>query len=452
MKRFFLWLLVVLLCLVCAGALAGPAVTDGQTTGWIAENGAVMLQDANGLLRQIPAAAVDLPSITEDYLLCVTRAGLRLTISRDGTQIRTAAENLPEAASEARLRFENGVLSLDGSLLSPAVSVFTQDSAFVYYIERDGETRTLRVRSMLDEDTEPVPDSRSARALALDGRSVADPRSLTITRDALTLTGADQQVTVFDLRSGGTLEFPAPETPLDAACMMNDVLYRYTFAEDTLWTLVSSEKIPAADPTAVTTLPAAPTETPTATPTATPSPTPRPTATPTPRPTATPADLIDEDGTIHKGASGDVVKKIQRRLAELGYPVGSADGKYGDKTQLAINLFCDAIHVREHNYITASVQKKLFASSAPEYDPYLPLQKGDRGVSVLYMQRRLNELGYDPGKLDGIYGAMTVTALTQFQEDFQIKLGSGEKPGEYASHELLEILFAPESEMVPAKK
>ena len=128
MKRFFLWLLVVLLCLVCAGALAGPAVTDGQTTGWIAENGAVMLQDANGLLRQIPAAAVDLPSITNDYLLCVTRAGLRLTISRDGTQIRTAAENLPESASEARLRFENGVLSLDGSLLSPAVSVFTLDA------------------------------------------------------------------------------------------------------------------------------------------------------------------------------------------------------------------------------------------------------------------------------------------------------------------------------------
>lgn len=146
------------------------------------------------------------------------------------------------------------------------------------------------------------------------------------------------------------------------------------------------------------------------------------------------------------------MRKIQRRLDALGYPVGSADGRYGDKTQLAINLFCDAIHVREHNYITPSVQKKLFASSAPEYDPYLPLEKGDRGVSVLYMQRRLKELGYDPQKLDGIYGDMTVEALSRFQADYRIKLAAGEKPGETASHDLLEILFAPESDMVPSKK
>ena len=49
------------------------------------------------------------------------------------------------------------------------------------------------------------------------------------------------------------------------------------------------------------------------------------------------------------------------------------------------------------------------AKDAPEYDEYRPLKKGDRGVSVLRMQKRLKELGYDPGKLDG-----------QFKDDNQV--------------------------------
>ena len=138
------------------------------------------------------------------------------------------------------------------------------------------------------------------------------------------------------------------------------------------------------------------------------------------------------------------MRKIQNRLAELGYPVGKVDGIYGDQTQLAINLFCDAIHVREHNYIPPKVQRKLFASDAPIYDPYLPLKKGDQGISVLYMQVRLKELGYDPGKLDGIYGKKTVVAVALFQVDHAIILADKEIPGEVASQEMLMILFAPE--------
>ena len=140
------------------------------------------------------------------------------------------------------------------------------------------------------------------------------------------------------------------------------------------------------------------------------------------------------------------MRKIQTRLSELGYPIWKIDGIYGDETQLAINLFCDAIHVREHRYITLKVQTKLFAKNAPYYDPYLPLKVGDQGVSVLYMQTRLKELGYDPGKPDGVYGKNTVAAVALFQAVNGMSPGPGdrEKPGEAASSELLELLFAPE--------
>ena len=135
------------------------------------------------------------------------------------------------------------------------------------------------------------------------------------------------------------------------------------------------------------------------------------------------------------------MRKIQQRLDDLDYPVGEVDGVYGEDTQLAINLFCDAIHVREHNYITPKVQKRLFAKNAPEYDPYLPLKKGDQGVSVWYMQRQLKVIGYDPGFIDGIYGKNTVKAVAAFQKDNKIKRKKNEKPGEVASREMLKILF-----------
>ncbi len=442
MKRVTLLLLFLVFSLLCAGALAGPAVTNGQATAWIAGDGVLMLQDAGGVVRQLAVTAIDLPWMSKDSLCCVTGTGERLVLSMDGSQISAAVGTPAESPEQTRITLENGVLSLDGIMLSAAVSTYTHDSAFVYYIEQEGENRTLRVRSMQENGAE----GRDVWALALDGRPVAQAQSLTVTQDALTMTGADRQVTVFDLRTGGTLELPVSEAALDAACMMNNTLYRYTCSDAGLWTLTGTEQLPAANAAAAPTQAGQPTAIPTAVPTATPSPTPRPTATPTPKPTATPKSFIDEDGTIHKGASGAEVKKIQNRLAELGYPVGNADGKYGDNTQLAINLFCDAIHVREHNYITPSVKKKLFSSSAPEYDPYLPLEKGDRGVSVLYMQKRLKELGYDPGKLDGIYGDNTVAAVAKFQKDFDLKPGTGKKPGEYATHKLLEILFTTISE------
>ena len=87
------------------------------------------------------------------------------------------------------------------------------------------------------------------------------------------------------------------------------------------------------------------------------------------------------------------------------------------------------------------MQKKLFAANAPEYDPYMPLQKGNRGLSVLYMQKALKKEGYDPGKLDGIYGENTIKAVAEYQKLIGYVPAEKEVPGEYASRELLEKLL-----------
>ena len=133
------------------------------------------------------------------------------------------------------------------------------------------------------------------------------------------------------------------------------------------------------------------------------------------------------------------------------------DGAYGEQTQLAVNLFYNAIHMRQRSYMTKAVQRKLQASNAPKYDKYLPLQKGDSGQSVLYMQQALKKIGCDPGKLDGIYGTMTIRAVREYQDMIDYKPMEDAVPGEYASRELLKKLYGsnptkPDSKIAEGEK
>ena len=51
----------------------------------------------------------------------------------------------------------------------------------------------------------------------------------------------------------------------------------------------------------------------------------------------------------------------------------------------------------------------------------LELQRGSRGVDALFLQLRLNALGYSVGTPDGDYGGKTATAVESFQKDRGLK-------------------------------
>lgn len=57
----------------------------------------------------------------------------------------------------------------------------------------------------------------------------------------------------------------------------------------------------------------------------------------------------------------------------------------------------------------------LGGGDAPVIRP--TVKKGSKGETVKLLQGRLNELGYDCGKADGIFGAMTQAALQKFQKE-----------------------------------
>ena len=448
MKRIIIAVVLALTLGLCAAALADPVITDGTVTAWIGDQNLLYLQTESGLVRRMSIPMEDLLSFTATDFTCVTGDHRVFSIRKDGLSSAVVLSN-PKAEEVDALRdtswsLQNGLLTVGDTLVSSAAVAAASNTRELFWVEQADSLFVLK--------RQPFPETAQAATgvdpLLLDGTAVPQPLSLMVSRDALTLTAADHSVAVFSLVTGERTDYPAVSDLTVAACAVNGQLNRYTAGTATPWQFEQSEPValPAA-PTAVPTVTPdsgmTPTQTPPVTPTPTVTPTPRPTATATVRPTPTPYTPDIPDGAIPRGDSGAEVRRIQQRLLDLGYPVGRVDGIYGSQTQVAINLFCDAIGVREHNYITRSVRNRLYASDAPSYDPYLPLKKGDRGLSVTYMQNQLAALGYHPGQIDGVYGSMTVSAVAAFQRDHDIKIGDHEVPGEYASRKFMKALYEP---------
>ncbi|MBF8187284.1 murein L,D-transpeptidase [Nonomuraea sp. K274] len=61
------------------------------------------------------------------------------------------------------------------------------------------------------------------------------------------------------------------------------------------------------------------------------------------------------------------------------------------------------------------------AQAAPDAAPRKTLRLGAKGEAVTWMQERLIELGYRPGKADGRYGGTTLAAVWAFQKVNGIK-------------------------------
>lgn len=76
---------------------------------------------------------------------------------------------------------------------------------------------------------------------------------------------------------------------------------------------------------------------------------------------------------LQKGDKGDTVVELQKRLIELNYLSGSADGDYGNKTKTAVELFQKEAGIDVTGIADAETQKALYADDAPVAKVYLPL-------------------------------------------------------------------------------
>jgi N-acetylmuramoyl-L-alanine amidase len=117
------------------------------------------------------------------------------------------------------------------------------------------------------------------------------------------------------------------------------------------------------------------------------------------------------------GDHGDAVRDLQERLTHCGYAV-TMDGSFGEETRTALREFQARRGVRIDGICGGETWGALIESSYSLGDRLLymhaPMLRGD---DVSELQSRLNALGFDAGREDGILGPETETALRRFQRE-----------------------------------
>ena len=119
------------------------------------------------------------------------------------------------------------------------------------------------------------------------------------------------------------------------------------------------------------------------------------------------------------GDEGPEILDIQHRLHELGFLLSVSEGSvYGEKTQSAVRAFQAQRSLRVDGIVGPDTWGQLVEAGFRLGDRTLyvhaPLLRGD---DVRALQRKLDALGFDPGKQDGMYGPATDAALREFQRN-----------------------------------
>ena len=179
--------------------------------------------------------------------------------------------------------------------------------------------------------------------------------------------------------------------------------------------------------------------------------------------------------TLRQGDSGDDVAYMQRRLIELGYLTGTADGKFGASTLAAVKAFQKANGLTVDGVAGTKTFGVLLSDAAikaeqptepvpPVEDeeedntdangiPNRNLSQGDSGNDVKSVQKRLIELGFLTGSADGQYGSGTAAAMKAFQQMNSLTVSGTGNATTYArlySDDALNSKGVKQGESVPA--
>lgn len=118
------------------------------------------------------------------------------------------------------------------------------------------------------------------------------------------------------------------------------------------------------------------------------------------------------------GDQGEPVRDIQHRLHVLGFASDDQPGTFGPSTEDAVGDFQESRGLPRDGIVGPSTWRALVDAGYRLGDRMLyhrvPMIRGD---DVAELQRQLNSLGFDAGKVDGIFGPDTLDAVLDFQSN-----------------------------------
>jgi N-acetylmuramoyl-L-alanine amidase len=126
---------------------------------------------------------------------------------------------------------------------------------------------------------------------------------------------------------------------------------------------------------------------------------------------------------IRPGDRSGAVRDVQRRMLalELHVPTGELDGTFGPATEAAVRTFQKRRGLDVDGLVGDETWRELVEASWRLGDRTLYLRAPAlRGDDVRDLQARLGALGFDAGRVDGIFGPRTARALREFQSNYGI--------------------------------
>ncbi len=109
--------------------------------------------------------------------------------------------------------------------------------------------------------------------------------------------------------------------------------------------------------------------------------------------------------TAPRSFSQDDIRRMQARLRQVGLDPGPADGVAGARTRTALQKFhagCGQVQPLLDTLENGAVTKAV-ASQTPSRQ------------ETVAMQTQLRQAGFNPGPIDGVFGAKTKTVLLEIQ-------------------------------------
>ena len=157
-------------------------------------------------------------------------------------------------------------------------------------------------------------------------------------------------------------------------------------------------------------------------------------------------ESYDPEGTLRRGARGAEVVRLQEGLICRGaLAAGGADGSFGPGTEAAVKAVQEAaglavdgvawpqtraladhafggghteqVLTRRADGVRARTCMRCGFVEREVIEARPVLRRGDRGDRVVILQEILGEIGYDPGKPDGIFGPQTGQAVENWARD-----------------------------------
>lgn len=132
--------------------------------------------------------------------------------------------------------------------------------------------------------------------------------------------------------------------------------------------------------------------------------------------------------TILLGERGDHVRDVQQRLTAFGLHVETAEleGVFGASTEAAVRAFQQRRGLLVDGKVGAETWSELVEAGYTLGDRTLYLRYPYfRGDDVRDVQRRLNALGFDAGREDGIFGERCDRAVRDFQRNVGVAPSDG---------------------------